>query len=701
MLADNIEMTGVNQDETKIEYNEDSSDVLDPVNDNNLDDTEAISTPEDRLHTGTTHSGLIEDNGGISNMQDRSTFRDLNDDGPSHNSVTNSAEHYPVDGGNFADYKQAEDQSTITPTGIDGKNDDHIEDTRATESLHQESTDISMVDKTSQHFPNSLNTECRPSNIPGSTNAKELHDNYNNADETSDTSIVNRLSLENPGEVPVQHVKQAEGKISLAEEMMANLTLISNKNVNEVREHRFKRLEKRGHWTPMKGLVNKIDNYGDLNSSDLTWGPFYEIPSKPGRKGPALDIFSDSLKHNDQYCVVLQTPDSIERYSLNGKLLQHVSCSPYAITKVSCGNVVGMGRVVICGTQCGKVIFYSFFRFEQLLILDTTTIYEDYLSIGDSMSDDSEKQDDHRHALNSTLFEINCLALVNCLEEYSKWLAIGNQLGHLLIYEIPSLNLLNFICHPPDENCISRSSSESSFYDHDNEEKSPSYGELQSKIMKSKSEKNVYISCIRLCSVYNDLWVGYGDGSFAVFEMITGLCKKFVPNNNNDSKMETITSIHFSYIYNITLIVYGNDKVDIWDYSTLTFVKTFPSSILTCGTSPISSLCIYEMSEKALNNICLLFIGSMDGSLILRRIDRLQNGDIAWTLLFNFSYTGSEFDETKNRNKLSHGGKAKFSCIDFREAPITCLYPLLSHNLILVGNACGGLVSVCNLFKKA
>ncbi|KAK1936295.1 hypothetical protein X943_002620 [Babesia divergens] len=461
---------------------------------------------------------------------------------------------------------------------------------------------------------------------------------------------------------------------------------------------RIKQADERKQWSSIKSLMKKLNALSD-SLDDVGWGPAYDIPAKPTRKGPTLGLFFGQAKRAENCSVILQTPDAMERYSFYGKLLQHTSCSPYAITKVSYGHVVGIGRCALCGTQCGKILVYTIGRFERVIVLDTL---EYYGKARDSDTEFSVDSSDESSVDMANTFEINAIEFVKTFDTFARHMIVGNNLGHLLIIELPSMKLINVIYYPvegADEWCY-EDGVDCAELSEDEYDEPPPERTIRTPI--SMGGPSAYISCMSIYPVVNDLWVGYGDGTFAVFEIPSGRCKIHVPissmdgndeaNIDVDKRWQRVMGIHFSTMLELTLVVYGNIRVDVWDARCYSLLKSFPASVLACGTSLISSMSIYEGYDK----MCLLFVGSMDGSLILRRVERLPNNDISWSLLFNLLYD-VKFKGSSNEKAQD---ESDHESSDFRGAPITCICPLPSHNAVIVGNACGGLVSAWNILRR-
>ncbi|UKK00835.2 hypothetical protein MACK_000909 [Theileria orientalis] len=507
----------------------------------------------------------------------------------------------------------------------------------------------------------------------------------------------------------------------------------------------------------------------------------YEIPSKPGRKGPTLGVFYDSVKSpktyqraesgKDQKCIVLQTPDSLERYLhpfqvvsnyyqntnyikyyntnvgdddglMNNyyfinMMTQRKSLLPYYVTKTIFGNVPGMGRVLVCGTQCGKIIFYSFFTLDELLVLDTRTVYDKYLSRDNSI--DSESGCDMNKAIDSTLFEVNCLSLISTFHNYSSLLAIGNHLGHLLLYQIPKLHLIKVIypvnlgtsaSFTPNSsiNTVSSAQSHNSLSSQDSistDTDEVLIDELELlKIrrykdhtsvnrvengMASDDEDVVFISCLGNCASTGDLWVGYGNGNFAIYSRNFKL--KYFYNSNRlsegsasniilDQSVYSVNAFEFCNHEQIVLVLYGNVKVDIFTFEGV-FLSTISATRLTNNATPISTIHV----SNTRSNSSILYMGLMDGSLLMKRIvyttsasnngtspskdtkgggndedhglGQLLSNNIEFILLYNLSY--------KIDGELNFG------------APVTSICPVPSQHLVLLGNASGGLSVISNL----
>ncbi|GFE54369.1 hypothetical protein BaOVIS_017730 [Babesia ovis] len=472
---------------------------------------------------------------------------------------------------------------------------------------------------------------------------------------------------------------------------------VDEQNINE----RIKHSDERKQWTAIKALMKKINSLSDA-MGNAGWGPPYEIPTKPTRKGPTMGLFFGHAKRIENCWLIMQTPDSMERYSFYGKLMQHTSCAPYAITNVTYGHVVGIGRCVLCGTQCGKVVIYKMENFERVLVLDTLQYYaEDENAYRESAESDTDEES--VRAPNA--FEINTIKLVKTFDEYARTLIIGNQLGHILIADLPSMKLINVIYYLKEPNADGlRTISGNADYDmsaiSEDEYDEPKHQKMF-KTPVEMGEHVTYISCLKVQPVVNDVWVGYGDGTFAVLEVPSGKCKRYVPheimeketpsNIETDARWQRVTSIHFSSMLEIALIVHGNMRIDVWDSRSYALLRTLPVGVLTCDSSLISSIRLYEGYEK----MCLLFIGSMEGSLVIRKIGRNSNNEVSFSLvlnlLYDIKYSPSPSDKRRDGTDLEYA--------DFRGAPITCIYPLLSHNVVMVGNACGAIVAAWNIRK--
>ncbi|GIX62415.1 cuticle protein 38-like protein [Babesia caballi] len=400
---------------------------------------------------------------------------------------------------------------------------------------------------------------------------------------------------------------------------------------------RIRKADERKQWSAIKCLVKKINSLSEA-FGDAGWGPAYETPAKPTRKGPTMELYFGRAKRPDNCSLIMQTPDSMERYSFYGKLMQHTSCAPYAITTVTYGHVVGIGKCAMCGTQCGKVIVYRLDRFERVMALDTLHYYGRAENPQEELSDLDVDEETVR-APNE--FEINSLKLVKTFEAYARMLIIGNQLGHLLVVELPSMRLLNVIYYPVGGESESASGGDSDLSEDEYDEPPPRRSVA---LPVPLGEPSAYISCLKVHPVINDVWVGYGDGAFAVFEIPSGRCKKHVPVDSLerqascdfdiDARWQRVTSIHFSSMLEIALVVHGNIRVDVWDTRCYTLLKSLPASVITCDSSLISAMRVYEGYDK----MCLLFVGSMEGALIIRRLERVSSTEISWTLLLNLLY---------------------------------------------------------------
>ncbi|KAL8447959.1 hypothetical protein Emag_004157 [Eimeria magna] len=99
----------------------------------------------------------------------------------------------------------------------------------------------------------------------------------------------------------------------------------------------------------------------------------FGVPNQPGRPGPVIGVFVCKGPRNELQGLVVASPLSLERFSFEGRLLQRAA-PPQPLTCCRGGKIGGVGRVLLCGSQAGRVFIVNAETFDLMLELDTKSI---------------------------------------------------------------------------------------------------------------------------------------------------------------------------------------------------------------------------------------------------------------------------------------------------------------------------------------
>ncbi|SCL97945.1 conserved Plasmodium protein, unknown function [Plasmodium chabaudi chabaudi] len=208
------------------------------------------------------------------------------------------------------------------------------------------------------------------------------------------------------------------------------------------------------------------------------------IPNQPNKPGPVIAINIEHTKQNPNTNIIIQTPCVYEKYTIRGKLVQHKSLYPNTITSMVYGNIGGIGKVIILGTQNGYILIYKAERFECILKLNSKKSLKNYFSKNtqrDSMDDwdyqnnianycnnhndkyfpdiydDSSSEietDEIKNESNGLIdhnnlsYQISGISVKSTFANFIHWIIAGNMKGHIFIWEVPSGNIVKILMHP-------------------------------------------------------------------------------------------------------------------------------------------------------------------------------------------------------------------------------------------------------------
>lgn len=201
----------------------------------------------------------------------------------------------------------------------------------------------------------------------------------------------------------------------------------------------------------------------------------FGVPNQPGQPGPVVGIYVDKGLRNELNGLVVATPRVIERFTLDGKMCQHVGL-PEPLTCFTNGKIGGMGRVLLCATQGGKVFILKANSFENMLELNSRSASvgvctNRQLTRSPSLSPTSTAPPiipsgpgtvDMTPSGNLTFtreqtktslvdekrcygVEVCSLAVKETFAELIKYVMAGNVSGQIFMWEVPSTKLLKII----------------------------------------------------------------------------------------------------------------------------------------------------------------------------------------------------------------------------------------------------------------
>ncbi|KYK66021.1 hypothetical protein TGPRC2_240980 [Toxoplasma gondii TgCatPRC2] len=130
-----------------------------------------------------------------------------------------------------------------------------------------------------------------------------------------------------------------------------------------------------------------------------------------------------------------------------------------------------------------------------------------------------------------------------------------------------------------------------------------------------------YVGALLTVAAFDQLWIGYGDGTVAVFAL-SDYCLL------ECAKLETpnISRMELSKFAEVVLILSGNELVTVWSVRTLRCLRQVPTAMLTCGI-PLAYLYVLEAPEAWDSKVTIVLAGCVDGSISVRRLEKSAEGD--------------------------------------------------------------------------
>ncbi|PFH36374.1 hypothetical protein BESB_045660 [Besnoitia besnoiti] len=132
--------------------------------------------------------------------------------------------------------------------------------------------------------------------------------------------------------------------------------------------------KKAGGGTWFNFLFGKLRGVHYRHRNAIQLAQSFGTPNQPGKPGPVIGVVVCKGPRNELQGLVVATPRVVERYLLDGRLQQRVAL-PEPLTCFVGGRIGGVGRVLLCGTQGGRVFILKAETFEQLLELDCRPAY--------------------------------------------------------------------------------------------------------------------------------------------------------------------------------------------------------------------------------------------------------------------------------------------------------------------------------------
>ncbi|CBZ51919.1 conserved hypothetical protein [Neospora caninum Liverpool] len=139
-----------------------------------------------------------------------------------------------------------------------------------------------------------------------------------------------------------------------------------------------------------------------------------------------------------------------------------------------------------------------------------------------------------------------------------------------------------------------------------------------------------YVGALLTVAAFDQLWIGYGDGTVAVFALSDYClleCSKLATSD--------VSRMEFSKYAEVVLILSGNQLVTVWSVRTLRCLCQVPTSMLTCGM-PLAYLYVLEAPEAWDSKVTILLAGCMDGSISVRRLEKSADDDLRFLLIRNY-----------------------------------------------------------------
>ncbi|CTQ40905.1 hypothetical protein BMR1_03g01530 [Babesia microti strain RI] len=434
----------------------------------------------------------------------------------------------------------------------------------------------------------------------------------------------------------------------------------------------LRNIEKKNKWQLGK-IISKIYNLTTYNNGVDDFyskmSPYYGADSTKDNifvhLGPVIGLhYAKSTNLSNTTCgsLIVVNPNSLQRFKDEHKLLQHKSTHPIAITTVSFGSIGGIGKCIFYATQCGKIFVHLSENFEQLLMADTSHYYED------------------------KAVEFTILSVISPVGGYVEYIAAGNIFGHIFLYQVPGMTLMKVLFKGVDDFDL--------YIPKDLDSDTYTPKALESLYNDDFIKQNEYIcnknfpntqtdglfTCAMNVAFKNNLWIAFGDSTLIVLSTPEFTVLHHTSLQVADSKY-VATNIQFSRIHEIALVLLGNDYLMVRDICTFNCLRIITSNILTCGF-PISTLLLYDTYDYSLSaRTCILVVAGMDGSICLRKLERKEGTQFAWTLIKRFV---SQKDETNNGDN---------------QVPILCMHLDEFSDSFFLGDARGLVRRYSNFFE--
>lgn len=194
----------------------------------------------------------------------------------------------------------------------------------------------------------------------------------------------------------------------------------------------------------------------------------FGAPNQPGRPGPVIGVFVCKGPRNELQGLVVASPLSLERFSFEGRLLQRAA-PPQPLTCCRGGKIGGVGRVLLCGSQAGRVFIVNAETFDLMLELDpkktpptsgsqASEPHHSGASASSSGTSSGEGENIKKGAPGSPPgsdeapegeVPICSLTINATFAEFAHFVLAGDALGRTFVWQVPSTKLL-LVLPPPE-----------------------------------------------------------------------------------------------------------------------------------------------------------------------------------------------------------------------------------------------------------
>ncbi|CEM26331.1 unnamed protein product [Vitrella brassicaformis CCMP3155] len=360
------------------------------------------------------------------------------------------------------------------------------------------------------------------------------------------------------------------------------------------------------------------------------------------------------------HAIVLATPRWLERYDKGGNRIGRVPMQP-AMAAFETTRIAGVGSCHLCGCLDGRVVVLKAGSLEVALVLELPD-NERHTDAADGDADHGDSLPTTGMAAGALDLSITAVGVYTGLDGFAQRVLAGNQRGQVIIWEVPSERVLHTISSPRlvTSHGTSLSAASTAARSSDapptapsDEGQQPSDGRRPSQEDGSQggwrrasslvSEGRDFIGCMAVVRALRQLWVGYGSGMVAVYQLkdfrldttisfaaeAKGGGGEAIDSEGGASpatEMESglpVNALCWCAPLGLLLALVGSRSVFVLSAETMSIVQRYSAGLMTCG-SLLSSIKVVDepLGGSHAAPASILLLAGVDGSLVMRRLLR-------------------------------------------------------------------------------